>query len=171
MWCYSEGAESIRISFSEEESKVLLQLNAFSRKRLIMISVLHSLSKAGLGRYGRSGVRIRYKNGRFSVLITRHSPIHPPFAVTADEETLTELLRQLFLNGCDGTCLSSLYLYKGEYRLIIVPLIGSELPHHICSEYMADISSGKNVRCIQEDGIPVCINDVIGKLGGLEERL
>ena len=92
-------------------------------------------------------------------------------AVTADEETLTELLRQLFLNGCDGTCLSSLYLYKGEYRLIIVPLIGSELPHHICSEYMTDISSGKNVRCIQEDGIPVCINDVIGKLGGLEERL
>ncbi len=162
---YNLSGEII-ISFSPSEYEFFKNSPVGKTKFKLIKLFTYFFSKSPLSEINKKYSVIHYKtNGFHNIKFSPKSRASAEFAVKTSEDKLIILIEQLYLRNCFEKCLSSIYLYKGEYYLIITPFIKTSLIEIICSEFCTKNFYGKKVSRIKNAGSAVLSHGAIESLG------
>lgn len=165
MRLYSDSSNRIIIQLTRSETAAALTGSKIGHRAVLIKAIIKCLENTdGLTR-GRYRVRISLKGGSAVAFVSPMPSAALSFAAEGSENEITEALSALYDAGCASLCLSSLYLYRGGYRLMITPIVKSELPRHLCSELLLGISDGHHLTAVLEKGRLLCGQNAIEALG------
>ena len=156
----------IKVQLSGKEYSILNTMKIKSRRRKIIRIFTKAVSRSLAAYNNKKYVVGCYKSGKDKYLLfTPKETISLEFAVRINHEKLVGLIEHLYLRKCHEISLSSLYLYNGNYYLLITPLIDSAIIKIVCSEFITENFYGQKVMKIKKEGAPVCSYNAIESLG------
>ena len=156
----------IKVQLTGKEYSRLNTMKLKNRRRRIIQIFIEAISKSCMAYNNKKYNVSSYKAGKKKYLIFRpQKTLSLEFAVRINDKNLLSLIEQLYLRKCHEISLSSLYLYKGNYYLVITPLISLTIIEIICNEYLSENFYGEKVIKIKKEGAPVCSYNAIESLG------
>lgn len=156
----------IKVQLSGKEYSILNTMKIKDRRRKIIHIFTEAVSKSWAAYNNKKYAVSCYKKGKNKYLsFTPEETLSLEFAVRINDKKLVNLIEHLYLRKCHEISLSSLYLYNGNYYLLITPLINSAIIKIVCNEFLTENFYGQKVMKIKKEGAPVCSYNAIESLG------